>query len=161
MEQAIPVHIMYLRVPRPGSDHANAFTGHLGGPGENDIMETQAPSATLYERIGGAESLRRIASDLVDAHIVNPIIAPRFRAIDQEVAKQHAFEFFCMGSGGSEPYTGRDLREVHTGMNVSDQEFLATVDDLMLVMQKNHVGEREQQEVLFIFFSLKGQVLHI
>ena len=124
-------------------------------------MDTQAPSTTLYERIGGAEVLRRIAGDLVDAHIVNPIIAPRFRAIDREVAKQHAFEFFCMGSGGSEPYTGRDLREVHTGMNASEQEFLAAVDDLMLVMQRNGVGEREQQEVLFIFFSLKGEVLRI
>jgi hemoglobin len=128
---------------------------------ENETMDTQAPSATLYERIGGAEALRRIAADLVDAHLANPIIAPRFRAIDQEVAKQHAFEFFCMGSGGPEPYTGRDLHEVHTGMNISDQEFIAAVDDLMSVMQQNGVGEREQQEVLFIFFSLKGQVLHI
>jgi len=124
-------------------------------------MATEAPAATLYERIGGAETLRRIASDLVDAHIVNPIIAPRFRAIDQEAAKQHAFEFFCMGSGGPEPYTGRDLREVHTGMNINEQEFLASVDDLMMVLQKNGVGEREQQEVLSIFFSLKGEVLRI
>ena len=128
---------------------------------ENDIMETQTPSATLYQRIGGAESLRRIAGDLVDAHIVNPIIAPRFRAIDQTVAKQHAFEFFCMGSGGSEPYTGRDLREVHTGMNLSEQEYLAAVDDLMLVMEKNNIGEQERKDVLFIFFSLKGEVLRI
>ncbi len=124
-------------------------------------METQTPLASLYERIGGAESLRRIACDLVDAHIANPIIAPRFRAMDPEVAKQHAFEFFCMGSGGAEPYTGRDMREVHTGMNVSEQEYLATVDDLMQVLSNNKIGEREQQEVLFIFFSLKGQVLRI
>ena len=125
------------------------------------MQDTQAPPTTLYERIGGAEALRRIASDLVDAHIANPIVGARFRAIDQDVAKQHAFEFFCMGSGGSEPYTGRDLREVHTGMNISEEEFVATVDDLMLVMQRNGVREREQQEVLFIFFSLKGQVLRI
>ena len=124
-------------------------------------MVTEASSATLYERIGGAESLRRIASDLVDAHSVNPIIAPRFLAIDKEVSKQHVFEFLCMGSGGPEPYTGRDVREVHTGMNISEQEFLVSADDFMLVLQQNGVGEREQQEVLFIFFSLKGQVLRI
>ena len=124
-------------------------------------MGTATPVGSLYERIGGADMLRRIASDLVDAHAVNPIIAPRFRAIDQQVAKQHAFEFFCMGSGGSEPYTGRDLREVHTGMNLADQEFVASVDDLMMVMQQNGVGEQEQKDVLFIFFSLKGEVLHI
>ena len=124
-------------------------------------MVTATPDASLYQRIGGAEMLRRIASDLVDAHMVNPTIAPRFQAIDQETAKQHAFEFFCMGSGGAEPYTGRDLRTVHTGMNIGDGEFVAAVDDLAAVMQRNGVGQREQEEVLFIFFSLKGEVLRI
>ena len=124
-------------------------------------MESPATTATLYERIGGAECLRKVAADLVDAHIVNPIIAPRFRAIDQAVAKQHAFEFFCMGSGGAEAYTGRDLREVHTGMNLSEQEYLAAVDDLMAVLRKNNVAEQEQKDVLYIFFTLKGEVLRI
>ncbi len=124
-------------------------------------MSTQEPGATLYERIGGADVLRRVASDLIDAHTVNPIIAPRFQAMDQAVAKQHAFEFFCMGSGGAEPYTGRDVREVHTGMNLSEQEYLVAVDDLMMVLTKNGVSQREQEEVLFIFYSLKGEVLRI
>ena len=63
----------------------------------------------------------------------------------------------------SDPWreTGGDLREVHTGMNISEEEFVASVDDLMMVLGKNNVGEREQQEVLFIFFSLKGEVLRI
>lgn len=124
-------------------------------------MATTTPGESLYQRIGGAPVLRRVAADLVDAHMVNPLIAPRFQAIDVEAAKQHAFEFFCMGSGGSEPYTGRDLREVHTGMNIGGDEFVAAVDDLTMAMQRNGVGEREQQEVLFIFFSLKGDVVRI
>jgi len=125
------------------------------------MVAVAAPAGTLYERLGGAEGLRRIASDLVDAHAANPLIGQRFAAVDKELSKQHAFEFFCMGSGGSELYTGRDVREVHTGMNISEQEFVAAVDDLMAVLQRNGVGEREQQEVLYIFFSLKGNVLRI
>jgi hemoglobin len=125
------------------------------------MLETEAPPATLYERIGGAAVLRQIASDLVDAHIANPTIGQRFRAIDAGIAKQHAFEFLCMGSGGPEVYTGRELTEVHSGMNINEQEFVAAVDDLLSVLQRNNVGPREQQEVLFIFFSLKGQVLRI
>ena len=124
-------------------------------------MTTEVSAPTLYTRIGGADVLRRIASDLVDAHRVNPLIAARFGAIDLEVSKQHAFEFFCMGSGGSEAYTGRDLRSVHTGMNINKQEFVAAVDDLMMVLAKNGVGQREQEEVLGIFFGLKGEVLRI
>jgi hemoglobin len=122
---------------------------------------TQTATSTLYERLGGADGIRAIASDLVDAHIKNPTIGQRFQAIDVAVSKQHAFEFFCMGSGGSEPYTGRDLRSVHGGMNVSEEEFVATVDDLMMVLDRHGIGEREKQEVLYIFFSLKGDVIRI
>jgi hemoglobin len=123
--------------------------------------ETQAATSSLYERLGGSGGITAIASDLVDAHIKNPLIGQRFQAIDVAVAKQHAFEFFCMGSGGAESYTGRDLRSVHSGMNVSEQEFIAAVDDLMMVLDRNGIGEREKQEVLYIFYSLKGDVLRI
>ena len=125
------------------------------------MSETQAATATLYERLGGPGKIVAIASDLVDAHIVNPLIGQRFQKIDEEVAKRHAFEFFCMGSGGPESYTGRDLHEVHTGMNASEQEFLAAVDDLMMVLDRHGIGEREKQEVLYIFYSLKGDVIRI
>jgi hemoglobin len=125
------------------------------------MSEAQASTATLYERLGGPAGITAIASDLVDAHIANPLIGQRFQKIDREMAKRHAFEFFCMGSGGPESYTGRDLREVHTGMNASEQEFLAAVDDLMMVLDRNGIGEREKQEVLYIFYSLKGDVLRI
>ncbi len=125
------------------------------------MSETQPATATLYERLGGPARIAAIASDLVDAHVVNPLIGQRFQSIDEEAAKRHAFEFFCMGSGGPESYTGRDLREVHTGMNASEQEFLAAVDDLMMVLDRNGIGEREKQEVLYIFYSLKGDVIRI
>lgn len=125
------------------------------------MSDTATAVPSLYERLGGATGLRAIASDLVDAHGKNPLIGQRFQSIDVATAKQHAFEFFCMGSGGAEAYTGRDLRTVHGGMNVSEQEFIAAVDDLMMVLERNGVGEREKQEVLYIFYSLKGDVLRI
>ncbi len=125
------------------------------------MTATQTATATLYDRLGGADNLKAIASDLIDAHIANPLIGQRFQKMDVPTAKQHAFEFFCMGSGGSEPYTGRDLRTVHSGMNATEQEFIAAVDDLMMVLDKNGVGEREKQEVLYIFYGLKGDVLRI
>jgi hemoglobin len=48
-----------------------------------------------------------------------------------EASKQHAFEFFAAGTGGPFEYTGKDLRTTHSGMNISEQEFLAVVDDVV------------------------------
>ena len=45
------------------------------------MSDTQAATATLYERLGGPGKIVSIASDLVDAHIVNPTIGQRFQKI--------------------------------------------------------------------------------
>ncbi|NJD64069.1 MAG: group 1 truncated hemoglobin [Chloroflexi bacterium] len=122
---------------------------------------TQTMTRTLYDRLGGGAGLRKIANDLVDAHLQNPTIAPRFGKSDPDTVKRLAYEFFAAGSGGTETYTGRDLRTIHGGMNVSEEEFVTTVDDVMKVLLANGVGQREQEEVLAIFWALKGDVLRI
>ena len=70
-------------------------------------------------------------------------------------------QFFCMGSGGPQLYEGRDLRTAHAGMNISEQELIATIDDFVAAMQDQRVGATEVNEVVAILYSLKGEVLRL
>ena len=60
-------------------------------------------------------------------------------------------EFFISGSGGPDVYKGKDMRTAHQNMNISDNEYMAAVDDVMAALDKNGIGQREKEEVLFIF----------
>ena len=117
-------------------------------------------SETLYERLGGHDAIAGIVKDLLDAHARNPIIGTRFARIDLEKSKQKATEFMCMGAGGPEQYTGEGLVKVHQGMNVSEREFIAAMDDLAEVLEKHKVGDRENDEIVGIFMKLKHEVLN-
>lgn len=80
-------------------------------------------TTTLYQRLGGADGIARLVDDVIAAHLENPIVKARFENIeDMEHAKRMAREFFCAGSGGPEPYTGKDMLASHKGMNISEQE---------------------------------------
>lgn len=114
---------------------------------------------TLYERLGGTEGIQRIANDLVDFHIKNPRIARRFADSDLGALKKGAAEFFIAGTGGPNVYKGKDMVSVHKGMNIDSDEFVAALDDAMAALEKNNVGQREKEEVLYILFSLKGDVV--
>jgi hemoglobin len=119
---------------------------------------------SLFERLGGATRLRVIVNEIVEAHCNNPLIAPRFQKLsaeEMEASKQHAFEFFAAGTGGPIEYTGRDMRTTHGGMNISEQEFMAVIDDVLGVLNGQGLGEREQQEVLFALYGLKGDVVRL
>ena len=46
-------------------------------------------------------------------------------------------------------------------MNINNDEFVAVLDDVMAALEKNGVGQREKEEVLAIFFSMKGDIVHV
>jgi hemoglobin len=75
--------------------------------------------------------------------------------------KKMSVAFFCAGAGGPETYTGRDMLTAHRGMNISEQEFIAVVDDIMSAMDKNHMGENERKDVLAVLYSLKGDIIRV
>jgi hemoglobin len=119
-------------------------------------------TASLYDRLGGAKGIAQIVDDLVAEHLKNPVIKTRFENIkDLEHAKRMAREFFCAGSGGPEPYTGKDMITAHKGMNISEQEYLAAMDDVITALSKNKIGEDAVKDVIAILYSLKGQIIRV
>ena len=55
---------------------------------------------SLYERLGGTEGITTIASDLVDIHLENPRISPRYaaselrRPVETAVVSGHSGHYF-------------------------------------------------------------------
>jgi hemoglobin len=122
---------------------------------------SQSIAHSLYQRLGGIEGIAAVVDDALDRHMVNPLLAPRFRGKDLPRLKQLGTQFFCMGAGGPQHYEGRDLRGAHAGMNVSEQELIAAIDDFVAALQAQGVGPAEVNEVVGILYSLKGEVVRI
>ena len=116
---------------------------------------------TLYQRLGGAERIAAIVDDAIGRHAVNPALAPRFRGKDLPRLKQLGTQFFCAGIGGPQTYEGRDLRTAHAGLNINEQEMLATMDDIVAALHGHGVGAAEVGEVVAILYALKDEVLHV
>jgi len=117
---------------------------------------------SLYERLGKTDGITRIVDDVMAAHLRNPIIKTRYEAIeDIEHAGKMAAEFFATGSGGPDPYTGRDMLTTHKGMNISEQEFIAVVDDIMWALDKHAMTDDTKKDVLAILYSLKGEIIRV
>lgn len=121
-----------------------------------------AETASLYDRLGRFDGISRIVHDVVDAHLANPLVAPRFQAAkDMDRLRKMATEFFCAGCGGPEPYTGRDLLATHTGMNINEQEYIAVMDDILGTLEKHAIDAGTRGEVAAVLYSLKGQVIRV
>ena len=123
------------------------------------MSQTTAP---LYERLGRREGITRITKDLMKIHLANPLVKTRYESSeDLARVERRAVEFFCAGSGGPETYSGKDMLSTHRGMNISEQEFVSVVDDVMAALEENDIDTPTRNDVLAILWSLKGDIVRI
>ena len=87
------------------------------------------------------------------------MIATRFANSDVLKIKNAAATFFISGTGGPDVYKGKDLLSAHKEMNISAAEFMSVLDDALAALKKNLIGQREQEEVLFVLYSMRSQIV--
>lgn len=120
----------------------------------------------LFERLGGSDGIRTIVDDIVGLHMENPVIGVRFRPYLEtpeklEATKAHLCAFLEAGSGGPAAYEGRTMPEAHRGMNISEAEYMAAIDDILTALNRNNVDPATRNEVLGIAYSLKDEIVHV
>jgi hemoglobin len=135
----------------------------LTTPNSKIVEEEKMSEATLYERLGGEEKIRAIATDIVSLHHQNPAIKTRFdnaKKSDSELVDL-VVDFVCCGTGGPQVYKGMSMLDTHKGMNISEAEFVAVLDDILEAMKKHGIGELEKAEVLAIAYGMKDEIVHV
>lgn len=128
-------------------------------------MET-ITQTSLYEKLGGRKGITLLVDDIVEAHMQNPVISPRFLPYKEDpenlkMVKGHLTDFICAGTGGEQTYHGRDMQTTHRGMNISEAEYMAAMDDIMQTLDKHNIDENSKKDVLAIAYSLKGQIIRM
>jgi hemoglobin len=127
-------------------------------------QSTNKSVVSLFERLGGTNGITLIVDDVIQAHMKNPIIKDIFTPLLEEperlaTIRQHTIEFFSAGSGGAVEYKGRDMVSTHKGMNITSEQYIYVVDDIMMVLKAHQIDENSQKDVLAILWSLKGMII--
>jgi hemoglobin len=73
--------------------------------------------------------------------------------------KKHVAQFLALATGGPAQYEGRDIKELHRGMRITNAEFDAAVGDLKATLDKLRIAPVEQKELLAIVESTRPQVV--
>lgn len=120
-----------------------------------------ASEKSLYDRIGGEKKARAIVSDIWDNHSKNPIVKDRFANSDPKYVKQRVFEIFAAATGATDvSYSGKDMKSAHAGMNISEMEFNAVVDDVLAACKSNGLNQGEMNEILAILWSVRKDIVN-
>jgi hemoglobin len=149
-----------------------ALTQAQGCAGVNDgkaptnfgacVSAPAAPAPSLYRRLGGRDGIGFVVGDFVTNMAGDPRVNARFKdlkAADVERLKSNLADQICEATGGPCSYLGRDMKTTHKGMNVTEAEWTATVENLAKALEKNKVGAKEQQELVGVLAPLKKDIV--
>ena len=107
-----------------------------------------AADATLYDRLGGAPVVTKIADLMVTRFLADPRVAADFDNINLDRLRHRLADFICVVADGPCLYKGRSMKASHKGLHVDQAHFNAVVEDLQDAMDQAGVGFHTQNVLL-------------
>jgi hemoglobin len=117
--------------------------------------------ASVFEQIGGAPAVdaavdifyRRVLSDPSISHFFDDV------DMDRQIVKQKSF--LTVAFGGPNAYSGKDMRNAHKHMKLTEQHFGAVAGHLQGTLQELNVPQNLIDEVMKIAASTHDDVLNL
>lgn len=117
---------------------------------------------SLYVRLGEKPAIEAVIDKFLANVVADPRINSFFTHLDAagvEKLRGHLVDQVCMATGGPCEYKGKDMVTVHTGMNITDAQFDALVEDLVKALDELGVGKTEKDELLAALGGMRGDIV--
>ena len=120
---------------------------------------------SLYDRFGGVYNIAPVVDDLIDRVMADPRLNanPRVDEAHHRVSaagfKYFVTELVCWESGGPQTYSGRSMGDSHRHLMITNEEWLAFIDDLQQALDKFGVPQPEQEELQAIVESTRESIV--
>lgn len=82
---------------------------------------------TMYEQIGGHETLKVVVAVFYKRVLRDPLLAPLFEGFDLDRLRAHQAAFLATVLDGPDVFTGRSLNAAHAGLGITDAAFDALI----------------------------------
>jgi len=103
---------------------------------------------TLFERVGGEQTIRELIHEFYDRVIADPELKPFFTNTSMGKLRRMQREFFSAALDGPIAYTGRPLSYVHHGRGITKHHFALYVGHLIDTLQGHGINDLEVQDII-------------
>ena len=122
----------------------------------------QATANTLYQRLGGYDFITRFVDTAFPRVATNAQLSRLFRghAKDSQMRqRQLIVDALCRAAGGPCLYIGRDLKLVHEGLAITDDDWRVFISIIQSTAQELRLAGDTQREFLKMFEGFRPVVV--
>jgi hemoglobin len=120
---------------------------------------------SLYDRLGGVYNISVVVDDFIDRVMgdprlnANPRVDEAHHRVSPQGFKYYVTEMLCWAAGGPQTYSGRTMGDTHRHLMITDEEWVAFMEDLQQSLDRFEVPQPEQDEVIAIVESTKEAIV--
>ncbi|WP_435156293.1 group I truncated hemoglobin [Haladaptatus sp. DFWS20] len=114
---------------------------------------------TVYQDIGGEEAVRAVVDDFYDRVLADEQLVPYFEGMEMSELRAHQVQFISAVAGGPVEYTGDDMREAHSHLDIDEKDFDAVGRYLQSALQTNGVDDQNVEAIMAQVVALKDPIL--
>jgi hemoglobin len=115
--------------------------------------------ATVFDRIGGHEAVESVVDEFYDRVLNDERVVHHFEGTDTTALRAHQVQFISAVTGGPVQYTGRDMREAHRGMGITDEEFDVVAEHLDRALAENGASGADRERVLAEVEAMRPEIV--
>ncbi|ATQ73314.1 group 1 truncated hemoglobin [Massilia violaceinigra] len=118
-----------------------------------------ATDDTTYQGLGGQSGIKKIVDTFVPMIMADARIKESFRDTDLKNLSMRLEEQFCELAGGPCKYKGKDMKEIHDGLNITNAQFNALAEDLQAAMDKNGIAPAVQNKLVARLAPMQKEIV--
>lgn len=116
--------------------------------------------ASLYDQIGGKAAIDAAVDLFYTKVLADKKVNHFFEDVSMRAQHNKQKEFLSAALGGPEPWTGKDMREAHKNLELTEEDFNAIAGHLQATLVELKVEEDLVAKVMAVAASTKDDVLN-
>jgi hemoglobin len=132
-------------------------------PQPPEKVPAEPAKLSLYDRLGEEPAIVKVVDDFVANVVADPDIKDKHKKHFQEgdVAglKKKLVDQVGQATGGPQKYSGKNMKDAHKGLEISNKDFDALVNDLVKALDKNKVAKEDKDELLKMLGTMRKDVV--
>lgn len=114
---------------------------------------------TLYDKDGGFATVNKLVQTFYGKVTESENLAPYFAGIDTQKLMDHQTKFFSEILGVPVEYTGRELKDVHAKMGITEDVFSEVAELLEETLEDMNIEDADIETIMEIVGGLKSDIV--
>jgi hemoglobin len=122
---------------------------------------TNTPEQSLYDEIGGHQTLNTIFGVSITRIYTHPEIGHYFKGVPKRHLQEQLVAQTCELIGGPCEYDGKTMLDSHTGLDIKEREFYILVEIVQGAMRDVGLTYQQENRILNKLAPIKYQTVNL